>query len=83
MLRIFYNVLKTDFILQFRFASAKDKLLVFFGIVAAMIGGCTMPVMIILFGDLANSFVINGMNQTAIIQSVCETYPKCCQNQLK
>lgn len=67
----------------FRFASVKDKILLFFGVLTAMIAGCTMPVMIILFGQLTNSFVINDMNQTAIIQSVCETYPQCCQNQSK
>lgn len=67
----------------FRFASVKDKILLFFGVLTAMIAGCTMPVMIILFGQLTNSFVINDLNQTAIIQSVCETYPQCCQNQSK
>jgi hypothetical protein len=29
----------------------------FVGIFAAVAGGCSMPVMIILFGQLANSFV--------------------------
>ena len=67
----------------FRFASVKDKILLCFGVLTAMVAGCTLPVMIILFGQLTNNFVINDMNQTAIIQSVCETYPNCCQNQSK
>jgi hypothetical protein len=38
--------------LQFRFSSCQDRLLIFVAIVAAVCGGCTLPVMIVLFGDL-------------------------------
>jgi len=43
-------------------------------LLAAMCGGCTMPVMVVLFGDLTNAFVTNGINPATI----CESLPQCC-----
>lgn len=60
----------------FRFASSRDLFLIFLAIVAAIIGGCSMPVMIILFGDLANTFVQNDLNVTQI----CVGIPLCCDD---
>ena len=40
-------------------------------------GGCSLPVMIVLFGDLANTFVTRDYD----INEVCNYVPKeCCQN---
>ena len=46
-----------SFYLQFRFASLSDAVLILVGCVAAAAGGCTFPVMVVLYGDLANLFV--------------------------
>ena len=64
---------------QFRFSSAQDKILLALGIIAAMCGGCTMPVMIMLFGELTNAFVTNGRNMTEITEIFCGVQPTCCQ----
>ena len=61
---------------QFRFSSVQDKCFIGLGILAAMLGGSTLPVMIVLFGDLAKTFVSNGLNTTEICQSI----PSCCSN---
>ena len=45
------------FIKLFRFATTRELVLIVIGIVSAIVGGCSMPVMIILFGQLADSFV--------------------------
>ena len=69
------------FAFQFRFSSAQDKILLALGILAAMCGGCTLPMMIILFGQLANAFVTNGLNKiTEIGDCFCSIQPTCCQN---
>ncbi|XP_059085284.1 ATP-dependent translocase ABCB1-like isoform X2 [Tigriopus californicus] len=60
----------------FRFASSRDLFLIFLAIIAAIIGGCSMPVMIILFGDLANTFVQNDLN----VSQICVGIPFCCDN---
>ena len=44
-------------LLQFRFASLSDAILILVGCLAAAAGGCTFPVMVVLYGDLANTFV--------------------------
>ena len=41
----------------FRFASAKELGMVFVGVLSAIIGGCSMPFMVIMYGELANAFV--------------------------
>ena len=41
----------------FRFASAKELAMVFVGVLSAIIGGCSMPFMVIMYGELANAFV--------------------------
>ena len=41
----------------FRFANRREIFLVILGIISAIAGGCSMPVMIILFGKLADAFV--------------------------
>lgn len=45
------------FIKLFRFATQREIVLIVVGIIAAVAGGCSMPVMIILFGQLADAFV--------------------------
>ena len=60
---------------QFRFASPRDRFLVFLGVISALIGGCSMPVMIMLFGDLANIFVQNSIDTTQI----CDYFAHCCE----
>ena len=45
-------------------------------IIAAVCGGCTLPVMIVLFGDLTNAFVTNGID----LSLICDFLPQCCTN---
>eukprot|EP00095_Tigriopus_kingsejongensis_P002534 snap_masked-scaffold344_size201325-processed-gene-0.9 protein:Tk02534 transcript:snap_masked-scaffold344_size201325-processed-gene-0.9-mRNA-1 annotation:"P-glycoprotein" len=63
----------------FRFASPRDLFLICLALLAALICGCSMPLMIILFGDLANTFVQNDLNMTQICQGV----PFCCDDFLQ
>ena len=57
----------------FRYASKTDKILMGIAIISAMIGGLSIPCMIILFGDLANTFVSNDLNN-----DVCNYAQGCC-----
>ncbi len=43
----------------FRFATKQDLALIFVGCLAAVVAGVMMPLMIVLFGDVTNAFVIN------------------------
>ena len=45
------------FIKLFRFATRQEIILIVIGVISAITGGCSMPVMIILFGQLADTFV--------------------------
>ena len=63
---------------QFRFSSCQDRLLIFVAMFAAICGGCTLPVMIVLFGDLTNAFVTNGID----LSLVCDFLPQCCTDGL-
>ena len=47
----------------FRFADTREKILIAVGILAAVVGGCSMPVMIILFGNLADAFVSDARSE--------------------
>lgn len=66
-----------SFFSLFRFASTNDKILMAIGILGALIGGCSLPVMIVLFGDLANSFVTNDLDPNQVCNFVP---PDCCNN---
>ena len=46
----------------FRFATRNDRILIGIGMLASIAGGCSMPVMIILFGQLADAFVTQAQN---------------------
>ena len=41
----------------FRFASPTELGLAFLGVLSAVVGGCSMPFMVIMYGELANAFV--------------------------
>ena len=41
----------------FRFASPAELGMAFVGILSAIVGGCSMPFMVIMYGELANAFV--------------------------
>ena len=41
----------------FRFASPTELGLAFLGVLSAIVGGCSMPFMVIMYGELANAFV--------------------------
>ena len=41
----------------FRFASPMELGLAFLGVLSAIVGGCSMPFMVIMYGELANAFV--------------------------
>ena len=48
------------FSFQFRFASCGDVALIFLGILMACANGCALPCMIIVFGDMIDSFIDDG-----------------------
>uniref|UniRef100_A0A4W4E5J6 ABC-type xenobiotic transporter n=1 Tax=Electrophorus electricus TaxID=8005 RepID=A0A4W4E5J6_ELEEL len=57
---------------QFRYADGGDLVLMFFGTIMAMANGAVLPAMVIVFGDMTNSFVneeiINGWNESCYIR---------------
>ena len=57
----------------------KDKVMIWVGIVAAMLGGCSLPVMIVLFGELADTFVTREFDRNEICRG---NYVSkfCCDN---
>lgn len=46
---------------QFCYADGVDVLLMIIGLVAAAANGTGMPLLIIFFGEMTNSFVLSGM----------------------
>ena len=50
--------------LQFRFATRGDVALMIVGMICAIIHGCGLQFLIILFGDMIDSFVTNAKNIT-------------------
>ncbi|CAL4059023.1 unnamed protein product, partial [Meganyctiphanes norvegica] len=56
----------------FRYSNGKEKLLMFLGILAAIIAGLCMPAMIILFGDITNAFVYDSINITGIWEAAVD-----------
>ena len=48
-----------NIMLQFRFATKGDAALMITGMLCAIIHGCAMQLLIIIFGDMIDSFVIN------------------------
>ncbi|CAG0903799.1 unnamed protein product, partial [Cyprideis torosa] len=58
----------------FRMSSAFDKLLIFIGILSAMIAAGSFPLMIILFGDATDAMTVIDMNTTAAIEDYIEAY---------
>ncbi|NXB19755.1 MDR1 protein, partial [Rhagologus leucostigma] len=61
----------------FRYADGVDVLLMVVGLVAAAANGTGMPLMIIIFGEMTNSFVLSGMesNGTSLNSSSCPSDP--------
>ena len=55
-----------DVCYQFRFATCGDVFLILLGIVCACINGVSLPAMIIVFGDMIDSFVGDGQAQEAL-----------------
>ncbi|XP_054129759.1 ATP-binding cassette sub-family B member 5 isoform X2 [Melozone crissalis] len=61
----------------FRYADGVDVLLMIIGLVAAAANGTGMPLMIIIFGEMTNSFVLSGVqsNDTSVNNSSCPSDP--------
>ncbi|XP_030088446.2 ATP-binding cassette sub-family B member 5 isoform X2 [Serinus canaria] len=61
----------------FRYADEVDVLLMVVGLVAAAANGTGMPLMIIIFGEMTNSFVLSGVqsNDTSVNNSNCPSNP--------
>ncbi|NXB59692.1 MDR1 protein, partial [Struthidea cinerea] len=61
----------------FRYADGVDVLLMVVGLVAAAANGTGMPLMIIIFGEMTNSFVLSGVesNDTSVNSSSCPSDP--------
>lgn len=45
---------------QFRYSSCSDKLLMILGTVMAVAHGSSLPIAMIIFGDMTDSFVASG-----------------------
>lgn len=45
---------------QFRYSSCTDKLLMIFGTLMAIAHGTSLPIVMIIFGDMTDSFVTSG-----------------------
>uniref|UniRef100_A0A8C9NLQ8 ABC-type xenobiotic transporter n=1 Tax=Serinus canaria TaxID=9135 RepID=A0A8C9NLQ8_SERCA len=62
---------------KFRYADEVDVLLMVVGLVAAAANGTGMPLMIIIFGEMTNSFVLSGVqsNDTSVNNSNCPSNP--------
>ncbi|NXN00221.1 MDR1 protein, partial [Sylvia borin] len=61
----------------FCYADGVDVLLMIVGLVAAAANGTGMPLLIIFFGEMTNSFVLSGMqpNDTSVNSSSCSPAP--------
>ncbi|XP_041322473.1 ATP-binding cassette sub-family B member 5 [Pyrgilauda ruficollis] len=61
----------------FRYADGVDVLLMIVGLVAAAANGTGMPLMIIIFGEMTNSFVLSGVqsNDTSVNNSNSPSHP--------
>ncbi|NWR05352.1 MDR1 protein, partial [Paradoxornis webbianus] len=61
----------------FCYADGVDVLLMIVGLVAAAANGTGMPLLIIFFGEMTNSFVLSGMqpNDTSVNSSTCASAP--------
>ena len=63
---------------QFRYADKMDLTLLFIGVVTALGSGIGMPLMVILFGDLLNTFVADsGTADQVWIDKFKEKHPDC------
>uniref|UniRef100_A0A493SSQ0 ABC transmembrane type-1 domain-containing protein n=1 Tax=Anas platyrhynchos platyrhynchos TaxID=8840 RepID=A0A493SSQ0_ANAPP len=58
-------------LMTFRYADWLDILLMVVGLIAAAANGTGLPLMIIVFGDMTNSFVLN----TSVNSSICPSIP--------
>ncbi|NWQ69564.1 MDR1 protein, partial [Neopipo cinnamomea] len=61
----------------FCYADWVDVLLMIVGLIAAAANGTGMPLMIIIFGEMTNSFVLSGVesNDTSVNSSSCPSVP--------
>ncbi|XP_017679387.1 PREDICTED: ATP-binding cassette sub-family B member 5 isoform X2 [Lepidothrix coronata] len=61
----------------FCYADWMDVLLMIVGLIAAAANGTGMPLMIIIFGEMTNSFVLSGVesNDTSVNSSSCPSVP--------
>uniref|UniRef100_A0A8C9G1R8 ABC transmembrane type-1 domain-containing protein n=1 Tax=Pavo cristatus TaxID=9049 RepID=A0A8C9G1R8_PAVCR len=60
----------------FRYADWVDILLMVVGLIAAAANGTGLPLMIIIFGDMTNIFVLSGVNSsTSVNNSSCQPSP--------
>ena len=57
---VIYLLIYIFFNFQFRFATACDKLLIIIGVICSALHGAAMPLMIIVFGDMTDTFVDDG-----------------------
>lgn len=55
----------------FRFASVADVLIIIVACFCAAASGIALPIVIILYGDLTNSFVNGGLNETYVYNLTC------------
>ena len=67
-------------LLQFRYSDGFDILLLVVGSLTALASGTGMPLMIILFGDLLNTFVGEHGANSGRLEEFKQKHPECFDN---
>lgn len=60
-----------SFLALFRFASFTDRLLLVAAVLSSAINGICFPFLVILIGDLTNSFISGGIDQSILDAAYC------------
>uniref|UniRef100_A0A8B9SCY1 ABC-type xenobiotic transporter n=1 Tax=Apteryx owenii TaxID=8824 RepID=A0A8B9SCY1_APTOW len=63
---------KTMMVNPFCYADWVDILLMIVGLIAAAANGTGLPLMIVVFGDMTNSFVLSGLQSSALVFTLVE-----------
>jgi hypothetical protein len=64
---------------QFRFSTSADKLWIILGLVCACAHGSAMPIMIIVFGNMSDSFIDSG-TIVRLLDEWMPTWVERCEN---
>ncbi len=70
---------------QFRFATGLDRVLIVIGVICSSLHGAALPLMIIVFGDMTDSFINDGtvvnwwndMGEELVYNATCTIFGEC------